>query len=161
MANENEYGLTEKQERFCQAIIEFKGNQSEAYRAAYDTESMSDNTIWVKASELAGNGKVTVRIQEIRKKLIENGIHSLEESLLIDVNLIGKYQKHLETLEKEDSSASAIKAAKRAMAFIGSRAYNGAMDRVAKKLGFFDKHQAAKGATTLNYKIIPPDRDGT
>ena len=42
-------------------------SKAEAYREAYNAENMADESIWVKASELANNGKVMVRIAEIQK----------------------------------------------------------------------------------------------
>lgn len=60
--------LTIKQEAFCQAYIENKGNASEAYRTAYATGKMKAETIHVKASELLNDGKVTVRISELQQE---------------------------------------------------------------------------------------------
>ncbi|KNZ82565.1 terminase small subunit [Morganella morganii] len=60
--------LTIKQEAFCQAYIENKGNASEAYRTAYATGKMKAETIHVKASELLNDGKVTVRISELQRE---------------------------------------------------------------------------------------------
>ncbi|MEG0278047.1 MAG: terminase small subunit [Morganella sp. (in: enterobacteria)] len=60
--------LTLKQEAFCQAYIENKGNASEAYRTAYATGKMKAETIHVKASELLNDGKVTVRISELQQE---------------------------------------------------------------------------------------------
>lgn len=60
-------GLTEKQEKFCRAFIE-TGNQSEAYRRAYNAENMKPETISVKACELMKNGNVAVRMEELRKR---------------------------------------------------------------------------------------------
>ena len=59
--------LTEKQEAACQAYIECGGNQSEAYRRAYDAENMKPETIWSKASELFANGKVAARVLELQE----------------------------------------------------------------------------------------------
>jgi len=42
-------GLTDKQRRFCEEITE-GASLADAYRAAYDTENMNDNTIREKAS---------------------------------------------------------------------------------------------------------------
>lgn len=63
--------LTVKQEAFCHAYIENGGNASEAYRTAYDAGDMADSTIWVKASELLSNGKVAVRVKELREAIAE------------------------------------------------------------------------------------------
>lgn len=60
--------LTAKQEKFAQAIALEDMNQADAYRSAYNTSKMNDETIWVKASELAKNDKVSVRIAELREQ---------------------------------------------------------------------------------------------
>lgn len=59
--------LTEKQENFCLAYIE-TGNASEAYRTAYNAKNMGANTVHVKASELLADGKVSVRVAELREE---------------------------------------------------------------------------------------------
>ena len=57
--------LTAKQELFCQNII--KGmTQHDAYVNAYDTQNMLPAVIDVKASELMSNGKISVRVKELR-----------------------------------------------------------------------------------------------
>jgi len=68
---------TPKQEKFCQVFIE-TGNASEAYRQAYNAENMKDSTISVKASELLGNGKITVRLDEL------NEYHQKRHNINID-----------------------------------------------------------------------------
>lgn len=60
-----EIKLTPKQDNFCRLYIEL-GNASEAYRQAYDAEDMNDNVVSVKAHELLNNGKITVRLDQIR-----------------------------------------------------------------------------------------------
>lgn len=61
----NEHGLTMKMELFCQYLFDCKGNASEAYRMAYDTSNMADNTIWSNASRLKDNSKVKARLSEL------------------------------------------------------------------------------------------------
>ncbi len=58
----NEHGLTEKQEAACQAYLECDGNQSEAYRRAYDAENMKPAVIWSEASILFSNPIVAKRV---------------------------------------------------------------------------------------------------
>ena len=57
--------LTDKQEAACQAYIEVSGNQSEAYRRAYNTENMTQRTIWTAASELFRSPHVTSRVLKL------------------------------------------------------------------------------------------------
>lgn len=78
--------LTQKQEKFCQAYIE-TGNASEAYRTAYAADKMKPEAIHVKASELLSNGKVTVRVAELKADVrarhdvtVDSLIRELEEA---------------------------------------------------------------------------------
>lgn len=57
--------LTPKQEHFCMAFIE-TGNASEAYRQAYDAESMSAHTINTKASLMLSQDKIRARVDELK-----------------------------------------------------------------------------------------------
>lgn len=57
-------GLTQKQENFCQAVIEL-GDYSKAYRAAYGGSKMKPATVNRRAKELADNGKIQARIAEL------------------------------------------------------------------------------------------------
>jgi hypothetical protein len=70
--------LTDKQEAACQAYIECGGNQSEAYRRAYNAENMKPETIWVKASELFANGNVAGRVLELQ------AIHAERHNVTVD-----------------------------------------------------------------------------
>lgn len=72
--------LTPKQEAFCLAYLE-TGNASEAYRRSYSAENMKAPTIAVKASELLANGKVAVRIDELRKPVVAAARMTLESHL--------------------------------------------------------------------------------
>jgi hypothetical protein len=60
-----ETGMTEKQERFAQEIMA-GANYTAAYRAAYVTDDMNDQTVWRRACELAADSKVTARLYELR-----------------------------------------------------------------------------------------------
>lgn len=60
--------LTDKQENFC-INIALKGmTQIDAYKNAYDAENMGDDTIYVAASNLMSNHKISIRINELREK---------------------------------------------------------------------------------------------
>lgn len=59
--------LTTKQENFVQALVAGL-SQRDAYKKAYKTDRMKDSTINVKASELAKDGKITVRYRELLKE---------------------------------------------------------------------------------------------
>ena len=73
--------LTEKQERFAQAVALEGMTYSDAYRSAYDTKRMSNKTINEKASVLASEDKITARITELRENLVGKKIMSAQERL--------------------------------------------------------------------------------
>jgi len=60
--------LTVKQESIAQAYIENGGNQSEAYRTAYNAENMADETVWTEACLLFKNPKVAIRVLELQEE---------------------------------------------------------------------------------------------
>ena len=72
--------LTPKQEAFVQNIIQGM-NQADAYRSAYSCKNMSDNAIYVNASKLAADAKVTLRIKELRDELAKPSIMTAQERL--------------------------------------------------------------------------------
>ena len=72
--------LTQKQENFCLAYIE-TGNASEAYRKAYNADGMKPETVNRKAKELLDNGKITARLEELRKPVAESAQITLAQHL--------------------------------------------------------------------------------
>jgi len=60
-------GLTAKQEAACQAYIINEGNQSAAYREAYNAENMTPETVWQEASRTFNLPHVTARVLELQE----------------------------------------------------------------------------------------------
>lgn len=54
-------GLTDKQEAFVIAVVN-GSNASDAYRLAYDTKTMRQETVWTEACLLLSNPKVAARL---------------------------------------------------------------------------------------------------
>ncbi len=65
MSAKNEHGLTPQQEAFAQEVAKGK-SLSDAYRASYKAAKMKPEVVNVKASELAANGTVSVRVAMLR-----------------------------------------------------------------------------------------------
>lgn len=87
--------LTPKREKFVQAYIE-TGNASEAYRRAFNAEKMKPEVIHVKASELLADGKVKVRVDELKAEHAERHnvtVDDIREMLLED----RKFAREMET----------------------------------------------------------------
>jgi phage terminase small subunit len=72
--------LTQKQELFAQNVVAGM-TLAEAYHSAYDTKSMSDKTVYEKASLLASQDKIRTRIQELRDRIADEKIMSAQKRL--------------------------------------------------------------------------------
>ena len=59
--------LTAKQENFVELLTQGT-SQTSAYRGAYDTQNMSDKTVWEEASRLRRHPKVSARILKLEKE---------------------------------------------------------------------------------------------
>ena len=72
--------LTAKQEAFAQAVASGM-NQSDAYRAAYDTARMKATSINVNASKMMADAKVSQRVEALRKPVVEAMQYGLKEAM--------------------------------------------------------------------------------
>lgn len=72
--------LSAKKEKFVQCIIEGM-SQSDAYRSAYNTNNMTDKSVWESASRLMNDIKVATRIQELRDLVAKKSIMTAQERL--------------------------------------------------------------------------------
>ena len=72
--------LTAKQEAFAQAVADGM-NQSDAYRSAYDASKTKPDVVNVKASQLAADGKVAVRVAELREALASKSLWTRLDSV--------------------------------------------------------------------------------
>jgi len=81
--------LTPKQERFCHEYLVL-GNASAAYRAAYSTANMKEETVWRNAKTLIDNCKVSTRINELKAPAIKNVELTVENHL----NRLAELQDH-------------------------------------------------------------------
>lgn len=101
--------LTDKQEKFARAIALDGMNQSDAYRACYDTETENQKTVWDNASQLANSTEVAQRIAELRGETatpqIMNAIQRRETLTAIANNpeaSLGDRMKAIDLLNKMD-----------------------------------------------------------
>ena len=101
--------LTAKQENFVELLTQGT-SQSSAYKGAYDTQNMSDKTVWEEASRLRRHPKVSTRILELeeekeaRRRLqavsrVERVLNELERIAFGDGPVTGKL-KAMELLGK-------------------------------------------------------------
>jgi hypothetical protein len=74
-------GLTAAEEVFCQNIVR-GNNQTEAYRAAYDTSNYKPATVHRSAKELMTKPKLIARIAELRAPVLKRVEITLENHLI-------------------------------------------------------------------------------
>lgn len=82
--------LTLKQEAFCQAYIR-SGDKSAAYREAYNTANMKNETVNSKACILSEKGNVRARTEELQSKvaaIAEKKFNITAEEMLRHLNIL-------------------------------------------------------------------------
>lgn len=135
--------LTEKQEAACQAYIECGGNQSEAYRTAYNAENMTSKTVWEEACRLFADPKVSARVLELQE------IHRERHNVTVD------------SITKELDAAKTIAEEERQPA-----AMTGAILGKAKLHGLMIEKRETKGTLDINLSNLSDEeleaiRDGS
>jgi len=90
--------LTDKQENYCQAYV-VCGNQSAAYRIAYDAEAMNVHSVAQEACRLHANPDIASRIKEIQKEAYERNKITIDE---IVRNLAGMMRFDIADLYDDD-----------------------------------------------------------
>ncbi len=71
--------LTEKQENFAVEYIRNGRDATAAYREVYDSETTSQNSLWVQAHDVLHNSKVALRVKELRMAKFSKHIITIEE----------------------------------------------------------------------------------
>lgn len=64
--------LTPKQEKAIQEYLTNGGNKTQAYKSAYSTNKMSENSISVEANKFFNHPKITLRLKELQKEIEES-----------------------------------------------------------------------------------------
>jgi hypothetical protein len=100
----NEYGLTVKQEAFCQAVA--VGNTlSASYRAAYNAENMSPETVFSHASRMMARDTVKARVNMLVRERSRETTH---DSARIKAKVIERLQ--LEAEDKKNPASVRVRA---------------------------------------------------
>lgn len=72
--------LTSKQESFAQSVASGM-TQADAYRKAYDAENMKSESIFVNASKLMADAKISLRVAELREETAKLHLWTREDSI--------------------------------------------------------------------------------
>lgn len=124
--------LTAKQEAFALGVVEGK-TQAEAYREAYPaSRSWKAEAVWVQASQLMADPKVSVRVEELRANLAKRN-EVTQDSL---VEMVQKAYRIAEEQERAGEMTQAALA-------------------LAKITGFLDR-EAARDVRPLRLEYVVP-----
>lgn len=153
--------LTAKQEKFCREYL-LCGNQSEAYRRAYDAEKMKAETIWSNASVLMTNPKVKARIEALKEDLehllgitkateIKELIRIRQRCLKPEPKMIWvKNDKgKMEHVQEEDEEGNLVWQ-------FDSAGANSAQDKILKAMGYYaaEKKDITSNGETIGQIIV-------
>ena len=73
--------LTAKQEAFAQSIAN-GDDQATAYRTAYEAATMKDASVYIQASRLIKDPKITLRVDELKAEVAKQHLWTREMSVL-------------------------------------------------------------------------------
>lgn len=149
--------LTPKQRKFCEKFIEL-GNKQEAYRQSYNASRMTNSSIGKEVYILFQNPNLTHYIEELQEKAQKKFIHTIEDSLKLDYEIVERYRFHSDILNNPKSTKKNIEVAERVLKFIGIAGFNAAQERIAKKLGYYEKDKPVtpvNGSNVVNIYQLP------
>jgi phage terminase small subunit len=91
--------LTQQQEAFCQELVLNGGHQSDAYRKAYPKSlKWKDNAVNTQASILCANGKIQVRVSELKAKVAQIA----EKKFEIDAEYVLRRHHEIDVMDVAD-----------------------------------------------------------
>ena len=137
--------LTQKQEKFVQALISGK-SQREAYKEAYNAVNMKDATIDSRASELLKNSKVAERYEQLRdeEEARQREKYSLDRDKALEgyLWLMHEAKESIETCGVRQATANA---------------YINSLDKACNLLDLYpDKKQSVKLSGDLKTTNVNP-----
>ena len=146
--------LTIKERKFAELVVEL-GNQSEAYRQAYDVTDKKGEWIKVKASQLVKKDNISITINELKQQTAQK--HQIDRDWIVQkyIGMVETFEEikrlmHQDKLTKNDKEK--IYAMANSGLLKGSDA-KGALDSLAKMLGMNEPEKIEqKQEITINVK---------
>lgn len=126
--------LTDKQEKFAQLVVTL-GNQSEAYRQAYDVSDDGADWITVKASQMMAEDNIRIRVEQLRKETKK--AHKIDRQWIIDQHqeIIDWYKELKELARKENLDKEEKSRIYMLKDLIKGADFRGSLDSITKMLG--------------------------
>jgi phage terminase small subunit len=137
--------LTEKQEAFALAYIE-TGNAAESYRRAYDVRAATKHSsIYVNASKLLNDAKISLRIKELQAGAAELSLYSVKSAY-------EEYEAARELANQEANPSAAVAAVNGKVKLFG-------LDNHTQKQEV--DHTSSDGSMTpVKIELVTPDANG-
>jgi uncharacterized protein YmfQ (DUF2313 family) len=129
--------LTDKQEKFAQLVVKL-GNQSEAYRQAYDVkETTTIESVNQKAYELASRVDIGLRIEELREQTKK--AHAIDRDRMVKYNLrlVEAWEELWELGKKENKTKEEIQRFYLCKDLVKGSDYKSCLAEISKLTGLY------------------------
>jgi phage terminase small subunit len=128
--------LTIKERKFAELVVEL-GNQSEAYRQAYNPKDANADWVMIEASKLMQNPKISLKVNQLKEQTAEQ--HSINREWIVQkyIGMVETFEEIKALMKKEKltkTDKEKIYAMSNSGLLKGSDA-KGALDSLAKMLG--------------------------
>jgi CRISPR/Cas system-associated endoribonuclease Cas2 len=129
--------LTDKQEKFAQLVVKL-GNQSEAYRQAYDVkETTTTESVNVQASALMSDLNISLRVEELREQTKK--AHDIDRDRMVKYNLrlVEAWEELWELGKKENKTKEEIQRFYLCKDLVKGSDYKSCLAEISKLTGLY------------------------
>ena len=129
--------LTVKQEKFAQLVVKL-GNQSEAYRQAYDVkETTTTESVNVQASVLMSDLNISLRVEELREETKK--AHAIDRDRMVKYNLrlVEAWEELWELGKKENKTKEEIQRFYLCKDLVKGSDYKSCLAEISKLTGLY------------------------
>jgi uncharacterized protein YmfQ (DUF2313 family) len=129
--------LTIKQEKFAQLVVKL-GNQSEAYRQAYDVkETTTIESVNVQASVLMSDLNISLRVEELREQTKK--AHAIDRDRMVKYNLrlVEAWEELWELGKKENKTKEEIQRFYLCKDLVKGSDYKSCLAEISKLTGLY------------------------
>jgi uncharacterized protein YmfQ (DUF2313 family) len=129
--------LTDKQEKFAQLVVKL-GNQSEAYRQAYDVkETTTTESVNVQASALMSDLNISLRVEELRDQTKK--AHAIDRDRMVKYNLrlVEAWEELWELGKKENKTKEEIQRFYLCKDLVKGSDYKSCLAEISKLTGLY------------------------
>ena len=129
--------LTDKQEKFAQLVVKL-GNQSEAYRQAYDVkETTTIESVNVQASVLMSDLNISLRVEELREQTKK--AHAIDRDRMVKYNLrlVEAWEELWELGKKENKNKEEIQRFYLCKDLVKGSDYKSCLAEISKLTGLY------------------------